>query len=186
MTGNATQDGDAAGGAAGEASAAAGETAAAAPAARDAILCAVDFSADSEAALLWACRQARLAGARLVVLHVVHDPAESPGFYRDEDAAWLRPMIHVAEEMMDEFLARLREANPEVPALAAPEARLVSGLPSGRIVEVALQEEAGHVVIGSRGRTGLPHILLGSVAERVAQTAPMPVTIVKQAEGGAP
>ena len=54
------------------------------------------------------------------------------------------------------------------------------GLPPGRIVEVARELGADLVVVGSRGRTGLPHILLGSVAERVVQTAPVPVTVVKR------
>ncbi|MCB1402737.1 MAG: universal stress protein, partial [Rhodobacteraceae bacterium] len=48
------------------------------PASRETILCAVDFSGDSAAALGWACRQAALTDARLVLLHVVHDPASSP------------------------------------------------------------------------------------------------------------
>ncbi|SMF11440.1 Nucleotide-binding universal stress protein, UspA family [Tistlia consotensis] len=143
------------------------------------ILCAVDFSPDSEAALLWACRQAELTGARPVLLHVVHDPASSPGFYRTLEGDWLRPMVTVAEEMMADFLAKMRGEHPETPALATIETRLVPGLPPGRIVETAAELGAELVVVGSRGRTGLSHILLGSVAERVVQTAPMPVTVVK-------
>jgi nucleotide-binding universal stress UspA family protein len=64
-------------------------------------------------------------------------------------------------------------------------ARLVAGLPPGRIVEVAAEIGAELVVLGSRGRTGLAHVLLGSVAERVVQTAPMPVTVVKAREAPA-
>jgi len=150
------------------------------------ILCAVDFSPDSGAALSWACDQAELAGAPLVVLHVVHDPAASPGFYRELQEDWIRPMAEVAEEMMAEFLAAARAAWPDCAVLAAAEARLVPGLPPGRIVEVAKAVGASLIVIGSRGRTGLAHILLGSVAERVVQTAPVPVVVVKApGEGGA-
>jgi nucleotide-binding universal stress UspA family protein len=58
----------------------------------------------------------------------------------------------------------------------------VTGLPSGRICEVADEIGAGLVVVGSRGRTGLPHVMLGSVAERVAQIASAPVTVVKAPE----
>ena len=61
----------------------------------------------------------------------------------------------------------------------------MTGLPSGRISEVAAEAGAGHVVVGSRGRTGLPHVMLGSVAERVAQIAEAPVTVVKTRDGGA-
>ena len=65
------------------------------------ILCAVDFSADSCAALSWACRQAELSGAPLVVLHVVHDPASSPGFYRQMEEDWIRPMAEVEREHIE-------------------------------------------------------------------------------------
>lgn len=147
------------------------------PASRETILCAVDFSGDSAAALDWACRQAALTDARLVLLHVVHDPASSPGFYRRVGSEWLEPMVAVAEDMMAEFLAAFRAGVEQLPAL---ETRLVRGLPPGRIVEVARELGADLVVVGSRGRTGLPHILLGSVAERVVQTAPVPVTVVKR------
>jgi nucleotide-binding universal stress UspA family protein len=88
-------------------------------------------------------------------------------------------MSEVAEEMMADFLNQMRADNPDVSQLRSLEVKLVPGLPPGRIVEVARQISASLVVVGSRGRTGLPHILLGSVAERVAQTAPMPVVVVK-------
>jgi nucleotide-binding universal stress UspA family protein len=144
-----------------------------------AILVAVDFSEDSGRALFWAARQAGLEGSPLIILHVVHDPAASPGFYHKPDENWLRPMIDVAEDMMADFLARAKADHPDLPALAAASVRLVSGLPAGRIVEVADETKAHLVVIGSRGRTGLQSILLGSVAERVAQICSVPVVIVK-------
>ena len=143
------------------------------------ILCAVDFSDDSRAALLWACSQAELTDAALVVLHVVHDPASSPGFYRQVDEDWLRPMTGVAEEMMEEFLADVRASAPGRAKLGTAQGRLVSGLPAGRVIEVAESVGASMIVVGSRGRTGLPQILLGSVAERIAQTAAVPVVVVK-------
>ncbi len=148
------------------------------------ILCAVDFSPDSRAALLWACRQAELTDSALVVLHVIHDPASSPGFYRQMEEDWIRPMAEVAEDMMAEFLSGVRAANPGRDKLESAEARLVSGLPAGRIVETADAIGASLVVVGSRGRTGLPHILLGSVAERVVQTSSVPVVVVKTPENG--
>jgi nucleotide-binding universal stress UspA family protein len=146
------------------------------------IVCAVDFSPDSEAALQWAVEQAQLTNAKLVVLHVIHDPASSPGFYRQVQGDWLRPMAQVAETMLEEFLEKERQKSKKVADLMPLTTRLVSGLPAGRIVEVCRELEAALVVVGSRGRTGLPHILLGSVAERVVQTAPMPVVVVKQPE----
>lgn len=144
------------------------------------ILCAVDFSPDAEAALLWSCAQAKLSSSRLLLLHVIHDPAASPGFYQRPDEGWLRPLADVGKEMLDGFLERLRQQHPDEGQLKTLETRLVPGLPAGRIVEVANETDAALIVVGSRGRTGLPHILLGSVAERVVQTAPMPVVVVKR------
>ena len=143
------------------------------------VLVAVDFSEDSELALVWAASQAGRDGAPLIVLHVVHDPAASPGFYRKPDENWLRPMVDVAKQMMDEFLDRAKKAHPDLSALTAGRVKLISGLPAGRIVEVAEDVGARLVVVGSRGRTGLQSILLGSVAERVAQTCGAPVVVVK-------
>lgn len=150
------------------------------------ILCAVDFSKDSEAALLWAARYAERVDARLVVLHVVHDPASSPGFYRKPEDGWLRPIEEVAQEMFCEFLDRVRERAPEAIGLGRIEPMLRTGLPAGRITEVVEEIGAGLVVVGSRGRTGLPHIMLGSVAQRVAQIASAPVTIIKAPETAGP
>ncbi len=144
------------------------------------VLVAVDFSPDSEAALVWAGRYADALSARLLILHVVHDPAASPGFYRKPEEDWIRPMFEVAEDMMRDFLQRMGATYPALKSVSASESKLVSGLPAGRIVEVADAEGVALIVIGSRGRTGLPHILLGSVAERVVQTASVPVVVVKR------
>ena len=142
------------------------------------ILVAVDFSRDSEAALVWACDYAGRIGAKVLVLHVVHDPVETPGSYRRSEADALRPMEEVATEMLNKFIQRIGEAQPEVEPDAIS-TQLVVGIPETRILEVADKTGARMVVMGSKGRTGLPHLLLGSRAERVVQRAAIPVTIVK-------
>jgi nucleotide-binding universal stress UspA family protein len=142
------------------------------------ILVAVDFSEGSRSALLWAARQAQLENTDLHILHVVHDPAASPGFYRKPEQNWLRPMVDVAEEMLEEFLRAAKAERADLKALATAEPRLVTGLPAGRIVEVAREIDARMIVVGSLGRSGVDAILLGSIAERVAQLSPVPVTIV--------
>ena len=113
------------------------------------------------------------------MLHVVHDPGEAPGYYHRGDKDLLRPMKDVATEMLEEFLEKVRRENPEVAAIGELETKLVRGIPASRILEIAEAVNAGHIVIGSRGRTGLPHLLLGSKAERVVQMSPVPVTTVK-------
>jgi len=143
------------------------------------VLAAVDFSDDSRAALRWAAALAGLSGGRLVVLHVVHDPADRPGYYRKGKDSPLQPMERVAERLLDEFLDQARRDYAELPALAHAEKKLVNGLPPFRIVEAARQLNAGLIVIGNRGTTGLPRLLQGSVSKRVVVLAEQPVLVVK-------
>lgn len=143
------------------------------------VLVATDFSADSAAALLWAAQHVQLSGAPLLVLHVVHDPAEAAGFYRRDEKDAERTMSEVANEMMNAFLKKMRNENPGITPIEHAKPELVVGLPPTRIIEVAEREGAQLIVIGSRGLSGLSGILIGSVAERVAQLAPVPVVIVK-------
>ena len=143
------------------------------------VLVAVDYSKDSESAVVWACKFAKCVDAPLVILHVVHDPASSPGFYLSDMHQEISTMQDVAERMMSEFLVRLRESEPTLERLRYPETLLLKGLPPGRIVDMAEELGAQIIVIGSRGMTGLPHLLLGSVAERVVELSDRPVVVVK-------
>ncbi len=143
------------------------------------VLVAIDFSEDSRAALLWAGRYAGCIDAPLVLLHVVHDPASYPGFYRNDQKEELLPMQQVAEEMMAEFLSETKQEYPGLDWLDLARTELIIGMPPGRIVEMAGLLGAGTIVIGNRGLTGLPHMLLGSVAERVVELASIPVVVVK-------
>lgn len=148
------------------------------------ILVAVDFSPHSEAALVWAADAARKFGVALVVLHVVHDPAEAPGYYpraMRESAGSGSSELHRIEDMarqaMDGFLEDVASRQPELGPL---ESRLVVGLPATRILEVASEVGARLIVMGSQGRTGLAHLMLGSKAEQVVRLSRIPVTIVKE------
>jgi nucleotide-binding universal stress UspA family protein len=146
------------------------------------ILVAVDFSAYSAEALLWAIRAAEAFGVPLEILHVVHDPGSAPGYYaHTKRKKHLHRLEDAAQEMMEEFLEELGDRHPEVrKALREADKRLVVGLPVPRILELAQAIGAQMIVTGSTGRTGLPHVLLGSKAQKVAQLAPIPVTIVKR------
>ena len=70
--------------------------------------------------------------------------------------------------------------NPEVKLLKKVESMLVVGLPVNRILEVAKKRGASMVVMGSQGRTGISHLMLGSKSEQVVHLCPAPVLIVKQ------
>jgi nucleotide-binding universal stress UspA family protein len=91
-------------------------------------------------------------------------------------------MEEAAAEMMDEFVERLRRESGEIAELGHLDTLLVVGLPVTRILEVAKKSRAQLIVMGSQGRTGLSHLLLGSKAEKVVQLSPVPVTIVKLPE----
>jgi universal stress protein A len=58
--------------------------------------------------------------------------------------------------------------------------RVQAGVPFEEIVKVAGEERSDLIVMGTHGRTGLDHLLLGSVAERVIRLAPCPVLTVRQ------
>jgi nucleotide-binding universal stress UspA family protein len=147
------------------------------------IVVAVDFSEYSAQALIWAAGISKCIGGPLLVLHVVHDPESAPGYYR-HSKKWKKHLVRMedaAAEMMDDFVNRLQRDHPKTPGLRSPNTKLVVGLPVTRILEVAEKTHAQMIVMGSQGRTGLSHLLLGSKAEKVAQLASIPVTIVKKA-----
>ncbi len=144
------------------------------------LLVPVDFSRHSEAALLEACRLAECMDAPLVVLHVVHDPEDMPGYYtRVTKKKDLLRIEDAAAEMFDSFLKTVAKNNPDCKQLKKLDTMIVVGLPVTRILEVAEKIDARMVVMGSQGRSGFQHMVLGSKAERVAQLCAVPVTIVK-------
>jgi nucleotide-binding universal stress UspA family protein len=143
------------------------------------ILVPVDFSPHSEAALTFAATLADALGAPLVVMHVVHDPSEAPGYYAKKGKKRLRKMEDVAAEMMASFMQKAIEDHPERPALGKADTMLVVGLPVARILQMADKANAQMLVMGSQGRTGLAHLLIGSKAEQIVHLSPIPVTIVK-------
>jgi nucleotide-binding universal stress UspA family protein len=148
---------------------------------KNTLLVAVDFTSFSEAALFFASELAEKLKAQLVVLHVIHDPAEAPGFYaqKGKKKKFLQSMEEAAEEMMEEFLKKMRQAHPDQVPIKEAIPLLVVGTPVTRIVEIAEKKQASMIIIGSHGRTGLSHLLVGSKAQRVVQLSPIPVTVVK-------
>jgi universal stress protein A len=144
------------------------------------ILVPVDFSNYSEAALVCAADLADMIREPLIVLHVVHDPGEAPGYYAVKGRKkQLHRLEDVAAEMLQEFMENVKKKHPGNMAIKNAQTELVTGLPVNRILEVAEKNHARMIVMGSQGRTGLSHVLLGSKAEQVVHLSPIPVTIVK-------
>jgi len=148
---------------------------------KNTLLVAVDFTTYSEEALLFAADLAECTDAKLLVLHVIHDPAEAPGFYapKGKKKKYISSMVDAANEMMDEFMKKMRNAHPNIAPLTKANQLLVIGTPVTRIIEIAKKKKAKMIFVGSHGRTGLSHLLVGSKAERVVQLSPIPVVVVK-------
>lgn len=145
------------------------------------ILVPVDFSAHAEAALMYALDLAKKLEAPLTVLHVVHDLGDAPGYYSVKGRKkQLRRMEDVAADMLSEFMQKMLEKSADNPLLKKAETMLVVGLPVSRILETAKKVDARMIVMGSQGRTGLAHVLLGSKAEQLVRLAPLPVMIIKE------
>ena len=144
------------------------------------ILVAADFSENSKTAVIWTFDLAKALNAPVVLIHVVHDRAEGPGYYRHDKKDAMRPMEDIAERMMQEFLDSLGNEKPQYKSIENLSTQIVTGLPVTRILETAEKINARMIVMGSQGLTGLAHLLIGSKAEQVVRIAKIPVTIVKE------
>jgi nucleotide-binding universal stress UspA family protein len=147
------------------------------------ILVPVDFSEHSENALNFAATIAESTRAALIVLHVIHDPAEMPGYYsKFIEQKNLENVDDAAEQAFRDFMSRTLAANPDCSPLHKASFFMVVGLPVARILEVADELSPMMVVMGSHGRTGINNLIIGSKAAQVVQLCPFPVTIVKHIE----
>ncbi len=145
------------------------------------ILVPVDFSQDSLEAVEQSLVVAKSLNANLLLLHVVHDLGDTPGFYHKPKAGKkvVRKMTETAQEMMAEFIAENELEARTKQAGAELSTSIKRGLPTTQIIQVAEREKVGLIAMGSRGRTGLAHLMLGSTAERVVRLASVPVMVVK-------
>lgn len=140
------------------------------------ILVPIDFSDCSKKALQYALPLAKEHEAALTLLYVV-PPAYGAGEYGGIDYAQLEGSM---KEGGEKELAKLvvDEVRREVPT----DTLVLVGSPAVEIIEAARSLPADLIVISTHGRTGLKHVFLGSVAERVVQRAPCPVFVVRERE----
>jgi nucleotide-binding universal stress UspA family protein len=138
------------------------------------ILVPFDFSEYSEKAFTWALEMADKWRSRILLLHVVPMPNYPPmlmGTYFNV-SEFEASLQADAEARAKEFVGKSRHRPVQV------DTRVIIGEPFGDICRVAEEEAVDLIVMGSHGRTGLSHVLLGSVAERVVRHAPCPVLVV--------
>jgi nucleotide-binding universal stress UspA family protein len=142
------------------------------------IVCGVDGSADSQAALRVAVRLADRLQLRLVVTHVAE-----PAYVPTATAAQLgglpgRYALMEAVEAHEEAAERLLEEVVAAAGLVDAEPRVGVGVPAERLADIADEEEAELVVVGSRGRGAFKAAFLGSVSTSLVGVARCPVLIV--------
>jgi nucleotide-binding universal stress UspA family protein len=136
------------------------------------IVCATDFSESAGRAQDYAVFLAKAYEAKLHVLHVT----ESPLWLGSHAAA----LILYLEQAQKEGERQLADTEQQLAhnGLKGAEVRQVVGIPSEQIKKTAQDIGADLVVVGTRGRTVLDAILLGSTAERIVKGAPCPVLAV--------
>jgi len=142
------------------------------------ILVPTDFSDCAAAAMATAVDLARRLGGEIVLLHVL---VEAPLYGEGLRSAARVQSVYDAQRKWAEGALDARIAELGGRGIKASW-RATAGVPFEQIVNVASEERADMIVIGTHGRTGLNRVLLGSVAERVIRLAPCPVLTVRHPE----
>lgn len=134
-----------------------------------------DFSPAAEKALELAAQLARQAGpAKLLLVNAYAVPLELEALAIYGAKQVYEELAAESDKQLKEILERLRKEGVSAESMGN------HGRPEDVIVELARERKADLIVMGTHGRTGLPHVLLGSVAERVIRNAPCPVITVKK------
>lgn len=146
------------------------------------ILLPTDFSELGAPAAEYACELAERFDADLQLLHIVEDPYTMvlPEY---GGTGWMEEYVHKAAEASRKELEK-HPAEPWRRKLRTDRA-VRRGVPFLEIVDYARENESDLIVMGTHGRSGLMHVLMGSVAERVVRKSPCPVLTVRPA-GHAP
>jgi universal stress protein A len=141
------------------------------------ILCPIDLSPGSRKAMRVAAELARDWSAPLVLVHVWEPPRWSSGEIQ------LAP--GVLQDMLDTEAAEVDRWKTTARELGAREVttQMLTGVAWDQIAALASKDPAiDLVVMGTHGRTGLKHVLLGSVAEKVVRHAPCAVLVVRASD----
>ena len=141
------------------------------------VLIPTDFSDFSSPALKYGCAIAARFDAEVHLLHVVPDPAmlvpEAAAFSADA-------MVEQTELLKTEATKSLQNMPSDGWSDSKPVVREVRvGAAFIEIIDYAREHEIDLIVIGTHGRSGLMHVLMGSVAERIVRKSPCPVLTVK-------
>lgn len=137
------------------------------------ILASTDYSDLSCVGLRRAFQTAHESGAELIVLHVID--MSSDWFGKHENLGPVRTLMAEQTEFLDKFL---REKFGELMNLVEVRQKVELGAAHVNIADLAGREAVDLVIMSTHGRTGLDHVLLGSVTEKVIAHAPCPVLAI--------
>jgi nucleotide-binding universal stress UspA family protein len=135
-----------------------------------------DFSSSASDALAVAAELAERHGGRVTVLHVLTPLYSGPGYPTRDEIAWTPPA-----EIAEDRRVRLERLVQE--RLGARSRKVECRVVAGEAVPaiLAAAKSADVIVMATLGRTGLTHLLIGSVAEKVVRHAPIPVLTIRAA-----
>lgn len=136
------------------------------------ILAPTDLSELSCIGLRHAFEMGQLRGAEVIVYYVI-DLADQ--WTKPEHSGPVREMLACHKQSLDKFL---REKFPEDMNLTEVRQVVEFGGAVDNIVEKAEAEQVDRIVMSTHGRTGIDHLLIGSVSEKVIARAPCPVLII--------
>ncbi len=136
------------------------------------ILVPMDFSPTSDEALAYARTLAQRVGASLLLVHVLEDPLLVHGLVPE---AYITSAPALKTALLTEARAQLSER-----AHTGDVWDVVFGHGVSAIVDYATNRDVDLIVMGTHGRTGMAHLIIGSVAEGVVRTASCPVLTLKQ------
>ena len=162
------------------------------------VLVPTDFSEPANQALGYAREEAALHRAKVTLLHVQAPHTGTDVYYvsgspESMPQGGVDPALRMSARTVPEpvvirndptegALTQLRDLIPDA-GRGTWDVALVVGHPADAIVRIAQERGVDLIVMGTHGRTGLQHVLLGSVAEKVVRLAPCPVLTVRYKRG---
>jgi nucleotide-binding universal stress UspA family protein len=141
------------------------------------IIVPIDLSDCSRIALEYAVATAKAHSSKLTILHVYErsfvEPYVKAANSEEEADEIMKEIERVNKTKYDEFLKTVDLSGVEYEKL------LKKGIPETDIVEIAMEQQANLIVMGTHGRSGIKHILIGSTAEEVVRAVHCDIIIVK-------
>lgn len=138
------------------------------------ILCAVDFSEQSRNVAEYAGTLAKALGAEVLCVYVAPSLSQYVGFKVPASSIdeFVGEIVSGAENTMEQFLADNFEG-------VTATGRVLTGYAAEEVLDLAVEESADMIVMGTHGRKGIDRVLFGSVAEKVVKSAKCPVVTIR-------